>query len=151
LAQFGLRVPASPVPTGGKQREPEPMGRFRSLYLDAKDYNAGDYKVGVLFYAGWPVELRGDRGEVLVRGTNEQPIVAYGKVGRGAAILIGDTGFAMNKNLEYVTGDPFEGRYENAHFWRWMLSRVSGGPEWLPPLEAAGHVTESGSAEEELP
>ena len=60
LADFGLRVPLSPVPTAGNWREPEPMGNFRSLYLDARDYDAGDYKVGVPFHAGWPVEVTGE-------------------------------------------------------------------------------------------
>ena len=40
---------------------------------------------------------------------------------------------AMNKNLEYIGGEPFDGNYENAHFWRWLIARVTGQPEWVPP------------------
>ena len=106
------------MPTGGSWREPEPFGRFRSLYLDANDYGAGNYRAGVLFHAGWPVELKSQRGEVLVRGKADRPIVARSLIdaGPGTVVLIGDSGFALNKNLEYITGEPFEDRYENAHF-----------------------------------
>ena len=48
-------------------------------------------------------------------------------------MLIGDTCFAMNKNLEYIGGEPFFGAYANAHFWRWLLTRLQGQPEWIPP------------------
>jgi hypothetical protein len=130
LADFGLRVPASPVPTRGSQREPEPMGRFRTLFLNAQDYGAGDYKVGVLFHAGWPVE---GGTEVLAYGRDDRPIVVCRALGQGKLVLIGDTGFAMNKNLEYVGGEPFDGGYENAHFWRWLLTRITGRTEWIPP------------------
>jgi hypothetical protein len=39
----------------------------------------------------------------------------------------------MNKNLEYIGGEPFYGGHENAHFWRWLLTRVQDQPEWIPP------------------
>jgi hypothetical protein len=134
LAAFGLRVPVSPVPTVGSWREPEPVGHLRSLYLNAKDYGAGDYKAGVTFHAGWPIEVDASDAEVLVRGPREEPLVVSRPVGRGRVVVIGDTGFALNKNLEYIGGEPFEeGGYENAHFWRWLISRITERPEWIPP------------------
>jgi hypothetical protein len=144
LQDFGLHVPASPVPTLGQGREPEPMGKFRSLFLNAKDFGAGDYKVGVLFFTGWPVEKKKGTGsptlspdvqetEFLVYGPNDTPVVVLRKVGQGGIVLIGDSNFALNKNLEYIGGEPFEGRYENAHFWRWLLTRLLDGREWIPP------------------
>ena len=133
LADFHLRVPASPVPTLGSEREPEPMGHFRSLFLNAADYGAGDHKVGVVFHAGWPVATTATDAEVLVRGRGDQPIVISRRVRKGCVVLIGDTGFAMNKNLEYIGGEPFDGGYENAHFWRWLITRVTDRPEWIPP------------------
>jgi hypothetical protein len=151
LARYGIRVPASPVPTGGPWREPEPMGRFRSLYLDARDYGAGEYKAGVRFYAGWPIEVNAPDVEVLVRGQRDEPIVVARRSGRGAVVVIGDAHFALNKNLEYITGDPFDGRYENAAFWRWLLSRVTSRAEWVPPLEMAGHADEGISDQEASP
>ena len=133
LAEFGMRVPASPVPTVEDQYEPEPMGHIRSLFLDANDYGVGDYRAGVVFHSGWPVEADGGAIEVLVRAVNEKPVVICRQFGRGKVVVIGDTEFAMNKNLEYVGGDPFNGQYENAHFWRWLISRVANQPEWIPP------------------
>jgi hypothetical protein len=133
LREYGFRVPQSPAPTGSDWREPEPMGHFRSLYLNAQDYGAGDYRVGVLFHTAWPVEADAPDAETLVRGPRDEPIVAARRVGQGRLIVIGDSNFALNKNLEYVGGEPFEGRYENAHFWRWLLSRVTDRPEWVPP------------------
>ena len=51
----------------------------------------------------------------------------------------------MNKNLEYIGGEPFNGRHENAHFWRWLISRLTPGPEWVPPREEPGVETDSRS------
>jgi hypothetical protein len=130
---FGIRVPISPVPTVGRWREPEPIGRIRSLYLNASDYGRGDYKVGVMFHAGWPVEAEISNADVLVRAHQERPIAVSRAVGRGHLVVIGDTGFAMNKNLEYIGGEPFEGRYENAHFFRWLIARITDRQEWFPP------------------
>ncbi len=50
LADFGLKVPPSPVPPGEKAREPEPLGAFQQTFTQA----TGDRYVQ--FYAGWPVE-----------------------------------------------------------------------------------------------
>lgn len=65
------------------------------------------------------------------------PIVGMRTIGQGRVIIIGDPGFALNKNLESSGGEPFEGRYENAHFWRWLLARLKGRPEWTPPRPPA--------------
>jgi hypothetical protein len=157
LAEFGLRVPPSPVPTSGNWREPEPMGHIRSLFLDVKagdtDVKAGDTRdtrAGVIFYAAWPVEATDSAAEVLVAGRQEQPVVVVNEVGRGKMVLIGDTGFAMNKNLEYIGGEPFDGGYENAYFWRWLITRITGQPEWIPPASAAskGAAGETQSADQ---
>ena len=133
LTRFGVSLPCSPVPTISRSAEPAPMGRFRSLFLDARDYGVGDYKAGVTFHAGWPVQSTSKDAEVLVYGLDDQPIVICRSLGRGKFVLIGDTGFAMNKNLEYIGGEPFDYGYENPHFWRWLISRVSGEQEWVPP------------------
>ncbi len=55
---------------------------------------------------------------------------------KGMVAVIGDTGFAMNKNLEDVNGWPIEGMRENAVFWRWFLSLLedrADEPVWVPP------------------
>jgi len=133
LARFGIRVPRSPVATGIEQREPEPMGRLRAVYLRIQQPDGSTDDVGVNFFAGWPIELLSGDGEVLVYGKNDQPLVVRRNFGRGSVIVMGDTGFAMNKNLEYVGGEPFDGRYENADFWRWLLSSLTDDQPWLPP------------------
>ncbi len=54
--------------------------------------------------------------------------------GKGTVVLVGDTCFAMNKNLEYESGTAFEGLRENADFWRWLLSFLRGETMWIPPV-----------------
>ncbi len=135
LARFRIRVPASPVPTTTKSYEPIPMGHVRSLYLDANQYGVGDYRVGVTFHAAWPVESQGEPAEVLVAGLRERPIVVSRDHGNGTVVVVGDSSFAMNKNLEYIGGEPFNGRYENSYFWRWLISRLTTDQQWFPPAE----------------
>lgn len=127
LAEFGLDVPLSPLAPGDSQAEPKPMGYFRTRYLDT-----GKYSLHVGLYAGWPVECVGDKAEPLVRGFDDQPVVASARVGNGQLLVVGDTYFAANKNLEGRDGEA-SGRFvENAQFWRWLLARLRG-QEWIPP------------------
>jgi hypothetical protein len=151
LADFGLRVPVSPVPTAGEGFEPEPMGRTRAWYLMVEPSDAEAYRAGMRLYAAWPVESLDGQAEVIAYGHNqlrvvdsdtELPVVLARPYGRGTVVLIGDSGFALNKNLEYIGGEPFAGDYENAHFWRWLLTRLSGRSEWVPP--PPDDLTESG-------
>jgi len=127
LDQFELAVPRSPVRPGEEDREPRPMGNILTLYRP----QGVDYDASVLFYTAWPVECEG-RDE-LVRGLDDLPVIALRRVGEGKVVLIGDTAFAMNKNLEYVGGQPFNGRYDNAHFWRWLITFLTEQEDWLPP------------------
>ncbi len=126
LSEFGLSVPLSPLPAGDPGSEPKPMGHFRTPYLDT-----GKYQVHVGFYAGWPVEGK-ENAEILVHGFDNLPVVVRTHVGQGKLILIGDTCFAMNKNLEAREGEPPRGFVENAHFWRWFIAGLSD-VEWIPP------------------
>jgi len=127
LEEFKLRVPPIPIPAHENVRESAPMGHFRTLY---RPPGAG-YDAGVRVYHGWPVACAPT--DELVRGFHDLPIVALRDVGRGKVVLVGDTAFAMNKNLEYTGGEPFSGRYDNAHFWRWLLGSLTGQAPWLPP------------------
>ena len=142
LADFALRVPPSPVPTTGSGYEPEPFGRTRAGYLVVEEDENDPYQVAVRLHAAWPIEAQADNVEVLANGRNqlpvvqsetELPVILAAQVGQGHVVLIGDTCFAMNKNLEYIGGEPFYGAHENAHFWRWLLTRLQGQPEWVPP------------------
>jgi hypothetical protein len=61
-------------------------------------------------------------------------------VGDGHVVLIGDTNFALCKNLEYGGGEPFREEGVNADYWRWLISEVTDRTAWSPPprTEAAG-------------
>ena len=68
-----------------------------------------------------------------VESDTELPVVLLHSIKEGLVVLIGDTFFAMNRNLEYFGGEPFAGRHENALFWRWLLTQLKGEPQWVPP------------------
>jgi hypothetical protein len=127
LDEFELGVPRVPVRPGEDGVEPKPMGHFTTLY---RAWGA-DYDSGLMIYTGWPVEC--SRFDELVRGFENRPIIALREVDQGKVVVIGDTAFAMNKNLEYVGGEPFNGRRDNAHFWRWLIGLLGGQEAWLPP------------------
>ena len=128
LGDFGLRVPHSPTRADEEADEPTPMGHFRSPYLET-----ADYKAHMMFYVGWPIECLDGDAEVRVRGFTDLPVVAVRRWGQGKVVLVGDTAFAMNKNLEYMGGEPFGGDYENAYFWRWLIAHLTDRPDWTPP------------------
>ncbi len=109
-------------------QEPLPMGHFKAPFL-----RKGERMAYVRFHAGWPVECNGSNANVIVYGPDELPIIVMRRFGQGKIVVIGDTGFAMNKNLEHEDGSPFDGMYENADFWRWFLTYLRDEPEWLPP------------------
>jgi hypothetical protein len=160
LEDFGLRVPPSPVPTTGSQYEPEPFGRTRASYLEVEEDENARYQAAVRLYAAWPIEAQADGAVVLAYGRNQLPVVQSNaelpviltcQCGQGHVVLIGDTCFAMNKNLEYIGGDPFHGAHENAHFWRWLLTRLQGLPEWVPPRPPASVQKSDEEAADESP
>lgn len=169
LADLGLHVPASPVLTGMDDPEPEPFGRVRVDYLEVEDEQVGRYRASVRLFAAWPVEslARGEQqasepedDQVLAYGRNQLavvtsptqlPVIRQRGVGAGQVVVIGDTSFALNRNLEYVGGQPFAGRHENAHFWRWLLARISGEEEWVPPPPPTQAGAAPDADEPELP
>ncbi|MHC4401654.1 MAG: hypothetical protein ACYTG0_18440 [Planctomycetota bacterium] len=120
LEEFRLRVPYSPVGPADPAHEPEPMGSLP--YLRA---GQGGDDVLVTLYAAWPIE--GPEGSVLARGEGNLPVIRWQKVGRGKAVLIGDTAFALNANLDYLE------EHQNAHFWRWLITRLDGQDDWISP------------------
>jgi hypothetical protein len=145
LSSLGLSVPVSPVPTAGGQYEPEPFGRTTAEYLQVEQEDGTSYTVSLRLYAAWPVEalkMNSDNTEVIAYARNtlpyvesdtELPVVLLHSIKEGLIVLIGDTRFAMNRNLEYVGGEPFAGRHDNALFWRWLLTQLKGEPQWVPP------------------
>jgi hypothetical protein len=125
LADLGFSVGGPP---GKSANEPRPLGYFKSPYLRHEDYTAY-----VRFDAAWPVASTAGGAEVIAYGSGDTPVILARTLGQGKAVVIGDTGFAMDKNLENEGGEPFEGLRENADFWRWFLTYLRNQPQWIPP------------------
>jgi hypothetical protein len=143
LADYGFRVPHSPVGPNEDVREPEPAGAYYSSYLTLEKY-----RTYMRFYAGWPVECAEADVEVLKYGPGDIPMIIRRTVGRGSVTVVGDTHFASNWNLLQATrGQPTE----NEIFWRWFLSRITGRKEWLPPepIRESGPLGEEGAGMEQ--
>lgn len=133
LARFEVHIDRSPVPTDAGWREPEPIGRVLLPYYHGTRADGSEYDANAAFFAAWPVRYAGQDVEVLVSDGRGRPIVISRKIGRGELIVVGDTYFAANRNLEYAGGEPFDGRYDNADFWRWLISRSTEKEAWSPP------------------
>lgn len=132
--------------------EPEPQGHFKSPYYHITTSPTSSYMVFVRFDSGWAVnyikiectkEVHGMEDARVIANTLRRipetgryvnlPVVLVRRAGKGKFVLVGDTGFAMNKNLEVEGGWAFEGMRENPHFWRWFLADLRGQEQWLPP------------------
>jgi len=61
------------------------------------------------------------------------PVMLMRRFGKGAFVVVGDSAFALNKNLEIRSGQAFEGLRENPFFWRWLLTVLRQQPMWKPP------------------
>ncbi|HUT76761.1 MAG TPA: hypothetical protein VM285_03690, partial [Polyangia bacterium] len=124
---FGFHVGAPPS-SGDQPPEPYPLGHFKSPFFEG-----GNYLAYVRFHAAWPVYCDDPSQLVVTSHTPGRPVIIIRRYGRGLAAVIGDTSFAMNKNLENEGGQPFEGKRENADFWRWFLALLGEKETWLPP------------------
>jgi hypothetical protein len=136
LADLGFYVGGIGAATSG-QPEPRPFGHFKAPY-----YNGGDYMAYVRFHAAWPVESTDPQARPIAygprdpKGPPDQPdptVILMRRLGRGKAVVVADTLFAANVNLEREGGQPFEGMRENADFWRWFLTYLNDQPLWTPP------------------
>lgn len=136
LAALDFYVGGLAAATTG-QPEPKAFGHFKAPY-----FNAGDYMVYVRFHAGWKVESTDPQAQPLAYGPRdphappgqEDPtVILMRRIGRGKAVVVADTAFATNQNLEREGGEPFEGMRENADFWRWLLTYLTDQPRWTPP------------------
>jgi hypothetical protein len=136
LADLGLYVGGIGAATTG-QPEPKTFGHFKAPY-----FNGGDYMAYVRFHAAWNVESSDPQARPIAygprdpKGPSDQPdptVILMRRIGRGKAVVVADTHFAPNKNLEREGGQPFEGMRENADFWRWFLDYLNDQPAWTPP------------------
>lgn len=125
LADLGFVVPPSPVPPGDSSREPWPLG--------AQYTQIGQSKRQSRFYAAWPVECNdADAKEwsVWSDGKSKLPIIVSRSEQNGTAMVIGDTYFAVNENLDSSEETPAD----RIHFWHWLLSHtVRKQKAWNPP------------------
>ena len=142
-------------------REATPLGHFKAALCDDGG-QFGVYQPFVRFHAGWPVLYDDTKALIISRfgtqvGEDGQvrlglPLIVIKRHGTplredmiagrpmrptaGLMALVGDTGFAMNKNLEREDGQPIEGMRENAYFWRWFLDLLEHEEEkWRVPRE----------------
>jgi hypothetical protein len=124
------------------QVEPVPCSHFKTPYFEGEGYEAF-----VRFHAAWPVACVDDPSKRLLITqraglTPEEPVfplIEIRRSGMGLVVVIGDTHFATNQNLEREDGEPFEGLRENAHFWRWLLVLLrTGEVGWVPPDDSGG-------------
>lgn len=124
LSLFGFNIGTS----GPNPPEPEAMGHFKSPYL-----SSSDQRVFVRFHAAWPITCNDPGARVIAYGHNNLPVIIMRRLGAGKVVVIGDTCFAMNKNLEWEGGETFEGMRENADFWRWFITQLRDQEMWIPP------------------
>ncbi len=108
--------------------EPEAMGYFKSPYL-----SSGEQSVFVRFHAAWPITCNDPEARVITYGKDGLPAIIVRQLGAGKVAVIGDTCFAMNKNLEWEGGETFESMRENADFWRWFITQLRDQEMWIPP------------------
>jgi hypothetical protein len=146
LAALDFYVGGIGAATSG-QPEPKTFGHFKAPY-----FNGGDYMAYVRFHAAWTVESTDPQARAIAygprdpKGPPDQPdptVILMRRIGRGKAVVVADTDFAMNKNLEREGGQPFEGMRENADFWRWLLDYLNDQPPWTPPRPVPPKSTNS--------
>jgi hypothetical protein len=159
VREFGFDVGSTSHP----ERPPEPLGHYKAPYWRAED---GSYQVYVRFHAAWWVRLLDPRetttpdeqGRSLARdlayGRYNEPTILWRREGRGQVVLIGDSEFATNQNLEREGGEPFEGMRENADFWRWFISYLEApddAAKWWKPPNPAAQTKDNAAAPEAVP
>jgi hypothetical protein len=94
----------------------------------------GNWYLSKAVAAAFPWMQPSEPAVALVRGTGEVPVILRRSVGKGTVVVVGDSRFAMNRNLEVESGQAFEGLRENPHFWRFLFSTLrTPDKPWIPP------------------
>ena len=124
LSSLGFTIGTS----GTDPPEPVPMGHFKSPYL-----SLADQQVFVRYHAAWPITCNDPKARVIAYGKDGLPVIIVRQLGAGKITVIGDTCFVWNKNLEWEGGQLFEGKRENADFWRWFITQLRDQEMWIPP------------------
>jgi len=141
LRDFGFKIGLPPEVSDGPDDEPQPMSHFKVPYLRTRGVGgAPGQQAFVRYHASWPIWCNADPEEVRVIAYGRRvrkkdiPVIMFRRVGKrnGKFVVIGDTCFVMNKNLERRDGLPVEGKRENADFWRWFMTVLRDQPPWNP-------------------
>ena len=74
----------------------------------------------VRFAEAWPVVSRGEKSEVIA-AYQKFPVVMKKAYGKGTVVMIGDSSFFWNKNLEMEESHI----QENVEFLRWLLNDIN--------------------------
>jgi hypothetical protein len=138
LRAFGFQVGRD----FGDTREPEALGHFKSPYVSSESGRAF-----VRFYAGWPVYCNDPNAQVMAYGRDSRPMMMMRRIGSGKVLVVGDTFFVANQNLEWEDGRPFEGMRENADFWRWLITVLEDTDMWLPSAVQQPSATDTTTEE----
>ena len=118
-----------------EETENLPLGCGHWTYLN----NSAGFKNDLMCHAGWPIRCPADlsKRSFWVEVDSQRTLAAMMPVGRGKVFVIGDTAFAMNKNLEHATGrrPRTAGR-----------TPISGGGSWAitPPASPPGAPPNAG-------
>jgi hypothetical protein len=117
--------------------QPRPLGHFKAPFFQGLDPQNKPFHAFVRFHAAWPLDCYGTRQQTISEYPGNVPLIIsrryHDDVTAGRVIVISDTCFAMNKNLENEDGSLVEGMRENADFWRYLLSLIGDGAPWYPP------------------
>jgi hypothetical protein len=91
------------------------------------DAHLGYFKVKVpgtnemaMFWEAWPVYSNDDKAEEIC-STREYPLIAMRDYGKGKFVIIGDSNFFLNKNLE-MDKQPY---MDNINFLKWLLTKLA--------------------------
>ncbi len=152
LSTLGFHVGTPEPDAGALAEKPHPLGHFKSPFFNGRynyafvNFHAGwpnmrmriemariNYLAFVRFHAAWPVYCDDPTAYVAAATEQGKPVIVVRQLRSGVVAVIGDTCFAMMKNLENEDGTPIEGLRENTVFWRWFLASVGGSGPWYPP------------------
>jgi hypothetical protein len=119
LDEFQFHIAPSPVNPDEDIREPDPLGAFAISYG-----RANDPKIDVQFFAAWPMEILTFFNSYIRTEVDgeEAHIVSSVNIGQGRVLVIADTNFAINRNLESLT-NVFP---SHINFWRVLLTGNTG-------------------------
>ena len=133
---YGILVAETPVPPGDTRHEPDPTGSSFTPYLELENKRYAQ----MLLHAGWPIKGLHSDVMTIAGGQNGEPVAVARPIGKGRIIVIADTKFAFNQNLETASGEPLYGNRANHPFLALVVRPICRPAE----LDAAGDADAAG-------